>query len=131
MLYAGPTPDQPGNAFWRLVDLARSDPAAADAAVAAMDRDALIEFYWAYDDAAALLRDAEFENEQELPGEDGVEDATAWAVAQGEAFYRRVLAGQQKLPNDLGRFKHLPGEVVMRYEKKFHEALPYPAGRAP
>ncbi|MBL8350563.1 MAG: DUF4240 domain-containing protein [Burkholderiaceae bacterium] len=126
MPFIGPSPDQPTPEFWALVDLARSDAKAARARVAKLDRAELVSFYWAYHDAAELLRDKLFEDEDQLPSEDGVEDAMVWAVAQGEPVYRDVLTDRRRLPNEVGRFMDLMGEVVVNYQRRFHETIPYP-----
>ena len=72
--YIGPDPDpeHPTAAFWQLIELARTDTKAAQARVAQMDRVALVGFYWAFHDAAELLREQPFEDATALPGEDGV-----------------------------------------------------------
>jgi hypothetical protein len=129
--YLGPDPAQPTPAFWQLIDLARTDARAAQARVVAMDRVGLVAFYWAFHDAAELLREQAFEDEARLPSEDGVDDAIVWAVAQGEAVYREVLAGRRRLPNAPGRFKDLMGAVARQYQKVYRETLPYPEDLSP
>lgn len=131
MPYIGPDPEHPTPAFWQLVDLARTSPKAAQAQVVAMDRAALVAFYWAFHDAAERLRDKAFEHDSPLPGEDGVDDAIVWAVAQGEAVYREVLADHRRLPNTPGRFKDLMGAVARQYQKVYRETLPYPEDLGP
>lgn len=131
MPYIGPDPEHPTPAFWQLVDLARSDAKAAQAQIAAMDRRALVAFYWAFHDAAERLRDKPFEDESDLPSEDGVDDAIAWAVAQGESAYRDLLADRRRLPNTPGRFKHLMGAAARQYQKTYAETLPYPEDLPP
>lgn len=126
MTFIGPSPDQPTPAFWALVDLARSDAKAARSRVARMDRAELVSFYWAYHDAAELLRDKRFEDEDQLPSEDGVDDAMVWVVAQGEAVYRDVLADRRRLPNEVGRFMDLMGEAVVTYQRRYRQTIPYP-----
>lgn len=131
MPYIGSDPQHPTAAFWQLIDLARTDAKAAQARVAQMDRVALVGFYWAFHDAAELLREQPFEDATALPSEDGVDDAIVWAVAQGEAVYRDVLAGRRRLPNTPGRFKDLMGAVARQYQKTYRETLPYPEDLVP
>lgn len=129
--YIGPDPAHPTPAFWQLVDLASTDAKAAQARVAKMNRVELVGFYWAFHDAAELLRDQPFEEESLLPGEEGVDEAIAWSVCQGEVVYREVLAGRRCLPNVPGRFKDLMEAVARQYQKVYREPLPYPEDLAP
>lgn len=131
MPFFGPDPEHPTPAFWQLIDQAKTDPQAAKARIKKMSRVELVAFYWASHDAAELLREALFEDETQLPSEDGVEDAMAWAVAQGEAVYREVLAGRRLLPNEPGRFTDLVGAVVVQYQKTYREKVPYPEDLVP
>jgi hypothetical protein len=126
MPYLGPDPAHPTPAFWQLVDLARSNAKAAQAAVAKLDRVGLVAFYWAFHDAAEVLREQPFEDNSHPPSEDGLDDAIVWVVAQGEAVYREVLAGRRHLPNEPGPFKDLMGTVARRYQTLYRETMPYP-----
>lgn len=131
MPFIGPRPDQPTPLFWALVDQARSDEKAARASIRRLDRAGLVSLYWAFHDAAELLRDKPFEDEEHLPSEDGVEDAMVWVVAQGELVYREALANRRRLPNEVGRFMDLMGEVVVNYQRRYHQTIPYPEDMEP
>lgn len=129
MTFAGPDAQHPSPAFWALIERARADPAAAATAIAALGSAELADFYWTYEAATEPLRDCEIPPGEPLPSEDGLADVVAWAVAQGEAYYRDLLDGRRVLPTESPSPPDLQSQAGLRYEALVGEPLPTPPDR--
>lgn len=101
MKFASADPQKPTAAFWELVDLGRRKPDACLARLAELDTPDLVDLYWAYKDAADLLREPEYyEYMTGITSEDGIADLASWIVAQGKEYYQRILAHPEKVPTE-------------------------------
>lgn len=130
MKFKGPTAEQPAAGFWRMVDLAREDPDAFDAAIAELGKAEMVELYWTYRDATEPLREPEYlDRVSHDLSEDGIDDLVTWIVAQGEAYYRRILAEPGLMPIDLGDrndCNDVQGALEEEYDRRYGDVLPFP-----
>ena len=114
--------------FWQQIDLARESRERFREKVRQMDREALIDFCRAYDKAAAELYVEPFlDYIDPALSEDGIDELCRWVVAQGRAYYAKVLADPKAIPyrvdsNDpvLG----FSGDVFREYYRRYQESLP-------
>jgi len=126
MKYMGTRPDYPTPAFWRMVDMARERPDALGQAVAGLDRRELVELHSAYRDAAELLLEPDYlEHASQDLSEDGIDELVTWIVAQGEAYYRKVLAEPSSMPERAGDWDDLQSALVKEYDQRYGRALPW------
>jgi hypothetical protein len=110
--------------FWTIIENARQDPGVFRTMLHDMSRGAIVRFYWTYEELANHIR-----TERYFPyvhpdlSEDGMAELANWVVAQGKAYYGRILDHPEQIPakqDDAG----LLSEVVEEYEERFNDDIP-------
>lgn len=90
------------DAFWALVDLARTDHPAFVAKLRAADRRELIRFEWIFVEmASALGREPYRRFTDPTLSEDARDDLWEAVVGRGRAFYEDVLAHPERMPREV------------------------------
>ncbi|WOJ90442.1 DUF4240 domain-containing protein [Methylocapsa polymorpha] len=110
--------------FWALIEGANQDTKRFREMLKTMNREQINHFYWTYEELANRIR-AERYSPYVAPGlsEDGLAELANWVVAQGKAYYRKILDHPELIPpkkNDAG----LLSEVVKEYEQRFKGDVP-------
>jgi hypothetical protein len=117
--------------FWGLIDLARSDYDRYVETVHGMDREALMRFYWNYEDAAAEFKgDPYVKYMSPQLSEDGIDDVAQWIVAQGKDYYRNVVNHPEMVPYRVENPPEILGEVVHEFDERYDEPIPFPKDEA-
>lgn len=110
--------------FWKTVEDAHRDRKRFRAALAQMDREALIHLYWTYEELANLLRTEDFAAHADPDlSEDGSAERANWVVGQGREYFARVFQHPELIPpreNDIG----FMSELVEEYEERYGSDLP-------
>lgn len=121
-------PDLPDE-FWELVKLARTDSDRYLETLKGMDREALIHFYWMYENAAGEFKFAPYiEYVSPQLSEDGIDDVAQWVVAQGREYYWDVINHPDKIPERVDNYDPLDvlGAIVDEFDERYDEPIPYP-----
>jgi hypothetical protein len=116
--------DEVPDEFWAAVGAARQSADRFRTQLKALDKDALAQFCWTWEELANQLS-SECQARTGLPkrSEDTLDDLANWAVALGEDRYRELLEHPERLP----RSRENPGfvdEIIDEYEARFGEELP-------
>src|SRR5438477_251340 len=92
--------------FWSTIEDAHQDPERFRAALHKMDREALADLYWTYEELANHLRTEKFVAHADPDlSEDGVAELANWIVAQGREYYATIFQQPELIPakkNDVG-----------------------------
>jgi hypothetical protein len=110
--------------FWKIIEEAKQDRKRFSDMLKKMDRAAIIDLYWTYEELANNLRTERYwpHVDPDL-SEDGLAELANWVVAQGKAYYRKILAHPDAIPpkkNDAGFLS----EVVEEFEERFNDDIP-------
>jgi hypothetical protein len=110
--------------FWKIIEEAKQDRKRFRDMLKKMNRAAIIDFYWTYEELANQLRTERYwpHVDPDL-SEDGLAELANWVVAQGKAYYRNILDYPNAIPpkkNDAG----LLSEVVEEFEERFNDDIP-------
>lgn len=127
--YVGPGPERPTDEFWRMVDLARTQPEQLERETAELTQDELVELHWTFTYATEVLLEPEYiDHASPELSEDGLYDLVAWVVAQGKDHYQRVLNDATAMPQECGDWDgaDLQSTLVKEYDRRYHTALPLP-----
>jgi hypothetical protein len=90
---------QPPDWFWDVLAATKPDIAALEAWLMAQPKQTVVQFGYAYDEAARDLVDysAGVRVDGIVWSEDGTEDVCHWVVGQGRAYYYSVASGEVPL----------------------------------
>lgn len=110
--------------FWTIIEKSAQDPKRFREALKTMNRGQVVRFYWTYEELANHLRTERYwpHVDPDL-SEDGLAELANWVVAQGKAYYRKILDDPASIPrkrNDAG----LLSELVEEYEQRYKGNIP-------
>ena len=110
--------------FWKIIEQAQQDRKRFREMLKSMGRAPIIDFYWTYEELANHLRiERYWPHVHPDLSEDGLAELANWVVAQGKAYYKKILAHPDLIPpkkNDPG----LLSEVVEEFEERFNDDIP-------
>ena len=97
--------------FWSIIDEAQQDRKRFREMLRKMDRERILDFYWTYEELANHLRTGRYwPHVHPDLSEDGVAELANWVVAQGKAYYSKILDRPEFIPpkkNDVGLVSEL------------------------
>jgi len=110
--------------FWATIKKAAQDPDRFRNLLQKMNQGQIIRFYWTYEELASrITTDRHLAYVHPNLSEDELDELANWVVAQGKAYYRKILDQPDQIPlkkNDVG----LLIAVVEEYKQRFNEDIP-------
>lgn len=110
--------------FWEIIEKAQQDRRTFRKMLEDMSRERIIYFYWTYEELANHLRGARYRPHVDPSlSEDGMAELANWVVAQGKAYYHKILDRPDLIPpkkNDAG----LLSEIVEEFEQRYNDDIP-------
>jgi hypothetical protein len=116
--------DEVPEEFWTIVNAARQSPRQFRDQLKALQKDAIAQFCWTYEELANQLI-SERDEREGLPtlSEDSLSDVANWAVSLGKERYREFLQHPERLRHSK-KNPGFVGQLIDEYESRFGEELP-------
>ena len=118
--------DYAPRSFWEMVALARRDQEQFIETLGNMNREALIEFIWTFEEVAAEFKYEPYTDHVSSDlSEDGIDDVSIWVVEQGRDYAYEVYDVPSRMPKRVDHPIGFLSKAVRMFYQRFEGPVPF------